>query len=47
MYVLIKTADECHAHGLCNVSKQIRASALFIQRRAKQAGFIFKSTVAV
>ncbi len=44
IYVLIETADERHTRCLCNVSKQNRASAPFIQRRAEQAGFIFKST---
>ncbi len=34
------------ARCLCNVSKQNRASAPFIQRHAEHAGFIFKSTFA-
>ncbi len=43
IYVLIETANE---RCVCNVSKQNRASAPFIQRRAEDAGFIFKSTFA-
>ncbi len=46
IYILIETADERHARCLCNVSKQNRASAPFIQRHAEHAGFIFKSTSA-
>ncbi len=46
IYVLIETAKERHARCVCNVSKQNRASASFIQRCAEHAGFIFKSTFA-
>ncbi len=46
LFILIETPDERHACCVCNVNKQNRASAPFIQRRAEHAGFIFKSTFA-
>ncbi len=46
MYNFIENADERHASGLRNVSKQNCASAPFIQRRAEHAGFRFKLTFA-
>ncbi len=46
MYVLIETEDERHVRCSYNISKQMHVSAPFIQRRAEQARFIFKSTFA-
>ncbi len=46
IYVLIETADERQTRCVCNVSKQNRVSAPFIQTRAEHIGFLFKSTFA-